>query len=205
MKMDNLMLRFPHLFEQTFQKLNNESLFKSREVARSWKHFINGRNYPWLCVVNIPTILQQGDSYLHLAAETGQIDAFETALSKEEDKDVKSIYGQTSFHHACKKGRLNIVEYLLENANLNVDINAKDNSSWTGFIFACFKGHLNVAKVLVDRSVALGIDLNAQSGSNLTAFMWACMKGHASIVKMIMEYSFGTMGIALNMDNRFGD
>ena len=81
MKMDNLMLRFPHLFEQTFQKLNNESLFKSREVARSWKYFINGRNYPWLCAVNIPTILQIGDSYLHLAAETGQIGEFKTALS----------------------------------------------------------------------------------------------------------------------------
>ena len=54
-------------------------------------------------------------------------------------------------------------------------------------------------------SVALGIDLTAQGASNIMAFMWACIKGHASIVELIMEYSFGTMGIALNMDNRFGD
>ena len=29
--MDNLMLKFPHLQEQIFQKLNDESLFKSRK------------------------------------------------------------------------------------------------------------------------------------------------------------------------------
>ena len=86
-----------------------------------------------------------------------------------------------------------------------VDINSKCNNTFTGFTWACFKGHLNVAKVLMKNSVALGIDLNAQGASNVMAFMWACIKGHASIVELIMEYSFGTMGIALNMDNRFGD
>jgi hypothetical protein len=89
MKMNILMLKFPHLFEQTFQKLNNKSLFKSREVARSWKYFINERHYPWLCVVSIPTVLRNGNSYLHLAAETGQIEAFKTAFSREDEKDIK--------------------------------------------------------------------------------------------------------------------
>ena len=46
-KMDNVVLKFPHLFEQIIRKLNNESLFKSREVARSWQYFSNERNYPW--------------------------------------------------------------------------------------------------------------------------------------------------------------
>ena len=58
MKIQDVTIKFPHLPEKILKKLNNESLFKSREVARSWKYFINGRNYPWLCVVNIPTILQ---------------------------------------------------------------------------------------------------------------------------------------------------
>ena len=39
--------KFPHLFEDTFRKLNNKSLFKAREVARSWQYFSNERNYPW--------------------------------------------------------------------------------------------------------------------------------------------------------------
>ena len=86
------MLKFPHLFEQTVCKLNNESLFKSREVARSWKYFINERNYPWLCIVNIPTILKHSNTYLHLTAETGQIDAFKRALSEGLDINIKNIF-----------------------------------------------------------------------------------------------------------------
>ena len=71
------------------------------------------RNYPWLCIVNIPTIVQKSNTYRHLAAETGQIGPFETALSEEDDIDIKNMHGETSFHLACKNGRLNIVELLL--------------------------------------------------------------------------------------------
>ena len=159
--MDNLILRFPHLFEQVFQKLNNESLFKSREVAKSWKYFINERNYSWLCVVNIPRILQKSNTYLHLAAETGQTDAFKTALSEEWDKTIKNKYKETAFHLACRNGCLNIVELLLENIE-NIDINARDKKKSTGFILACQKGHVNVVKVLLKNAVAVEIDLNAK-------------------------------------------
>ena len=147
---------FPHLFEKIFQKLNNKNLFRSKEVARSWKYFINERNYLWLCVVSIPIILQNGNSYLHLAAKTGQIEAFRTVLSEEDDINIKNVYGETSFHRACEKGRLNIVELLLESANLNVDINARGSREFTGFICACQGGHSNIAKLLIEKSVTLG-------------------------------------------------
>ena len=88
---------------------------------------------------------------------------------------------------------------------MNVNINARSKTRKTGFIWACIKGHSNVAKMLIEKSVALGIDLYVQDVGNLTALMWACMRGHASIAKLIMEYSFGTLGIALNMDNGFSD
>ena len=57
-KMENLIFKFPHLPEKILQKLENKSLFKSREVARSWQNTIDERNYPWLSIVNIPTSLQ---------------------------------------------------------------------------------------------------------------------------------------------------
>ena len=213
--MDNLMRRFPHLFEQTFCKLNNKSLFKSREVARSWKCFINERNYLWLCIVNIPTILKNSNTYLRLAAEKGQIDAFKTALSEEKQKDIKNVYAETSFHIACKNGHRNIVDFLLENIDLNVNINAKDDNSFTGFILACKEGHSNVAEVLMEKSVTLGIDLNVQGAGNptsfragnvtgfkWTAFHWVCAEGHANLAKMIMDKS-ASLSIDLDAkDNR---
>ena len=59
MKIQDLMVRFPHLPEKIFQKLDCEGLFKCRKVARSWLNIIDERNYPWLRIVNIPTILKK--------------------------------------------------------------------------------------------------------------------------------------------------
>ena len=107
----------------------------------TWKYFINERNYPWLCAVNIPTNLKSKrwgqDTYLHLTAETGQIDAFKAALGEEVDINVKNNFGETIFHLACMYSRYNIVEFLLKNSNLNIDTNAKDNAGSTGFSLAC--------------------------------------------------------------------
>ena len=65
MEMQDLMFKLPHLPEQIFQKLDNESLFKFREIARSWQDLIDGRNYSWLRIVNIPTILENENTYLN--------------------------------------------------------------------------------------------------------------------------------------------
>ena len=78
--MEEIILRFPHLAEKIFEKLTNEGLAKSREVERLWQKFIDEKNYLWLRIVNIPTILQEGNSYMHLAARYGQMDMFEMIL-----------------------------------------------------------------------------------------------------------------------------
>ena len=73
-KMQQIILRFPHLAQKIFQNLNNQGLSKCREGGRLWRNFIDKRNYPWIRIVNIPTILQLGKTYLHLAVRNGQID-----------------------------------------------------------------------------------------------------------------------------------
>jgi len=112
--MRDLILRFPHVAEQIFQQLDNEGLAKSREVEKLWKKFIDERNYPWLRIVNIPTILQDRDTYMHLAAQYGQTDMFEIILDEEENKNAKNHDGETPFLVACSKGHLNIALMLLK-------------------------------------------------------------------------------------------
>jgi hypothetical protein len=103
------MLKFPHLPEQIFQKVDNSSLFKCREVARLWQNIIDERNYPWLRIVNIPkTIFKKRHKYLHLAAETGQIQAFKTAFNQEKNSNITNNCGETSFHLSCKNGHISI-------------------------------------------------------------------------------------------------
>ena len=44
--MDEIFLRFPHLDEQIFEKIDNKSLTNSRVVQRSWHNFIDENDYP---------------------------------------------------------------------------------------------------------------------------------------------------------------
>jgi ankyrin repeat protein len=207
------MLRFPHLPEVIFQKLDNESLFKSREVARSWQNMIDGRNYPWLRIVNIPKILQKRNTYLHLAAETGQIKAFTTAFNEEKNINIKNEFGVTIFHRACENGRFLIVQFLLENTDMQINVDEKDNQSIdlnaktemgrTAFNVACFEGHADVVKLLIDSATTLRIDLNTKDAYFKTAFLWACIEGHTDVVKVLMDNA-AAFNIDLNAMDQSG-
>ena len=41
--MEEVLLRFPHIGEGIFKKLNGKDFFKSMEVSRSWNHFISNQ------------------------------------------------------------------------------------------------------------------------------------------------------------------
>ena len=182
MNMQDLVLKFPHLPEQIFQKLDIESLFKCRAVTKSWQDIIDERNYPWLRIVTIPTILNEGNTYLHLAAAVGQIEAFKTAVNEEENKNIKNEKGQTSFHLACMHGRSEIVQVLLENIDPEININTKDNHSRLLDLVNIFME--NAAKLSFDDH---NIDINAKSYYGCTGFNLACQKGHSDVVKLLME------------------
>ena len=194
MKMDNLMLKCPHLPEQIFQKLDNSSLFKCREVFKSWKTLIDGKNYPWLRVVNIPTILKKKDRYLHLAAETGQIEAFKIASNKEKNMNIKNRCGETSFHLACKKGRSTIAQFILKKSGVQINSDTKKNQTIdlnvktkklgiTGLGLACENGHSEVVSILMENATDLRISVNEKA----TALTLACMQGHLDVVKNFIQ------------------
>ena len=80
LEMDEIMLRFPHLMEQVLQKLDDKGLLKSREAARSLQEFIDAQQYPWLRIVNIPTILRSGSCHFDRAQITNLLSNFEYLL-----------------------------------------------------------------------------------------------------------------------------
>ena len=199
-----LMLKFPHLPEKIFQKLNIQSLFKCREVARSWQDIINGRNYPWLRIVNIPSILSTRNSYLHQAAATGQIEVFKTAFKQEEDKNTKNINEETVFHIACNNGCFEIVQLLLNSIDMEINVSAKENCARKpNFYLSCQRGNLAVFKISMENPSPLSIDINAKTNSGLTALHLACYKGFSDVIKILLEYE-ALLSIDLNAKDDYG-
>ena len=200
LEMNNFLLRFPHLIEQILQKLDNKGLAKSREIATIWQKFIDTRMYQWLRIVQIPTILnlKRGITYMHLAADYGQIDIFTIILDIEADKNlvnnkcdelkidfsIKNSRGETAFHTACIGGKYKIAELIMKNSdNLKININEKNLYSRTAFVYACQNGHLEIVEMLVKNSESMNIELS------IIGYHLACSTGQANIVKMLIDKS----------------
>ena len=182
------MSRFPHLAEQILQKLDNEGVAKSREVQQVWQTFIDERDYPWLRIVNIPTVLP--NTYLHLAAEKGQIDAFEMILNEDNDADPKDDWGETPYLIGCAKGRMNIASMLMNKSKeLKIDLNQSNICGKTALHLACEKGHSDIAKMIMKNSSKLKIDLNTKNIWGGTAFHIVCCRGHSEIAEIMMKHS----------------
>ena len=80
--MENLILRFPHIAQQIFEKLSDKSLTKCRQVGKLWQAFIDENSLPWIRIIKIPSILTKGNTYLHVASKSGQIKIFNMIVAE---------------------------------------------------------------------------------------------------------------------------
>ena len=152
--MEIFISRFLHIAEEIFEQLDKKSFMTCREISKSWQESIDQKNFSWIQVVNIPTILQNEDKYLHLAAKAGQIKLFNDIFESEEIKDPANIAGITPFHIASSCGHLKLVEILIsKSATKIIDIGVKDKQNWTAVHYAYSNGHSKTAELLIQKSL----------------------------------------------------
>ena len=100
---------------------NMKSLKKCREVSKSWKKSIERINLTWIQTINIPSILQNGNTYLHVAARTGRYEIFEMIFENDEAENVKNNSFETPFSLACRNGCWKIADFLVETSPLQLN------------------------------------------------------------------------------------
>ena len=110
---ENLIERFPHVATQIFEQVDDKSLTNCREVSKTWMEFVDERNRCCTRILNIPKVPRYEETYLLLAAKTGQTEIFREIIEQEEDTNCKDFSNNTPFHHVCRKGHFAIVEWLL--------------------------------------------------------------------------------------------
>ena len=138
-------MKFSHVAHQIFEQLDDQSLVNCKEVAKLWHSYIDNKNLSWIQIVNIPTTLKYNDSYLHLAARKGQTLMFENIFNNEEIKDQKNYVGETPFHIICEHKHFILAEMIVQKyAEVNINLNSKDDYGRTGFHLACINGDLKV-------------------------------------------------------------
>ena len=204
--MEDLFHVFPHIAEQIFQNLDNKSLTNCREVSQSWKQLIDDRKLPWTQIIQIPTVLKDGKSYLHLAAETGQTVMFKAIFENEDNKNPMSnsslqfnwdlrryvgSWGKTPLHLSSEQGHFEIVKLIAQSSIIfGTDLNEKGGTiNGTAFLMACEKGQAKIAEWLIQKSTEFNINLNAKDENGMTAFHLACLKNQTKVAEVLIKNS----------------
>ena len=89
--------------------------------------------------------------------------------------------GKSPFFWACKEGKLEIAEYLLE---LGSDINCKDANDNRPLHIACMSNHLPIVHLLLSHHC----QVNCQNAQRLTPLHVAAQNGNVKIVEMLLDY-----------------
>ena len=140
--MEDMLLKFPHVGQQIFKKLSNKNLTKSKEVARTWEHFITNEKF-YKQKVHYETKQkeknEEGWTPLHKAAEEGKDSKCKLIMDNVEDKNPKDDFGWTPLHLAAWEGHLSVCQLIVNNVE---DKNPKKKKWIYTTTFCCFYGTL---------------------------------------------------------------
>ena len=103
------------------------------------------------------------------AASNGDVKLMEFILKTSYDMNTKEYDGQTAWHYACKFGRSETAQVIIQNAKeLGIDLNAKNIYGRTALHLACSNGQTETAQMILKNWKEFGIDIKAQDNEGKT-------------------------------------
>ena len=188
--MEVLILRFPHLIENIFDQLNNESLAKCSEASKTWHNYVAKQKFFHCRKIKRRLEKNQvfGEFWKKVLYKANTEITLQLSLAVE--KLFAESYGWlhsglTPLHIAASFGNFQIVEYILQKCeNIMKHDNKNPRNSWkeTPLHFAASKGHLKICKYIVDKVE----DKNPKNILGRTPLHYAAISGHLDVFLLIM-------------------
>lgn len=127
--------------------------------------------------------LHSGNTDLHVAADTGDVDKVKELLTRDGiDVNKKNDYGETPFLLATRRGHAKVVELLLLDTRVNVNLPDKDEHS--PLYFAAMT-HEKIVQLLLTHNK---IQINKTDKDRFTPLHMAIEHNKPEIVKMLLQH-----------------
>ena len=100
-------------------------------------------------------------------------------------------HGFHILHYACQLGHLELLKYIFEKPNFDIDFNVPTpDGGWTPLHLACFHGQYEVVKLLYDNYEVKSIKVDRKDNFQHTPMYLAKQKGHQSIIELLQAWEF---------------
>ena len=208
--MEEVFQRFPHLSEDIFKVLDNETLANCEEVSKVWYSYFDYHNFLQNRRVQI---IQETIGKFHQLHEefntsfdtirvqnilnAARMGDFET-VRKSMIEGISIVHHKNDFiedfstlHWAAGNGYFDVVKYIVDNTE---DKNPRDTNGNRPLHYAAMMGHLDTLKYLVDKEVKSRIagpyknlERNPRNNSGYTPLHEAALRGHLDIVMYLVD------------------
>ena len=193
--MDEIMIRFPVLFQAILKELDNKSLRKCRKVNKEWQNFIDNERFVLFRKIqkyhsNMENFYEQWKEVTENASKE-TIGELSNAVHKFfEDKKTfycfhsgrrkKKEEQWSPLHITAEQGHLELSKYIIEKTG---DKNPKNGKGDTALQMAAGRGQLEVSKLIIENLE----DKNPVGYNGWTALHFAAVNGHLEVCKLINE------------------
>ena len=180
--MENVLLRFPHLGEAIFQKVDNKSLALCQIVNGSWYRFIQYQKRPkWIRIKH-----RQVKNLENLSKEFKGIPVyvpFERMFFSAMRHEIMIPGGYTVFHLAAITGCFETCELIIKSLHKTEKRNPPNETGFTPLHGAAINGHLDVFQLIIQNVN----EKNPPDGEGNTPLHRAAEYGHLNICQMIIQ------------------
>ncbi len=161
---------------------------------------------------------QEGNTALHIAAQSGKIPFVKCLLQHGADVNVRNFAYATPLHLAVGQGMDKVVPLLLEQG---AEIESRNNRSQTPLHVAAIRGQIPTARILLEAGadiygkmekgvmpvhlaawygqgrflqmlIQAGADLNSQNDDGNTPLHFAAFKGQVKVIKVLIRHEADT-------------
>ncbi|XP_070549656.1 serine/threonine-protein phosphatase 6 regulatory ankyrin repeat subunit C-like [Ptychodera flava] len=127
------------------------------------------------------TVDEDGNTYLHIAAGSGDINKVNAAIKAGVDVECKNKEGYTPLHVAAHEGHKDVAEILI-GAKANIEAVTKVRHAMPVHL-AALNGHLDIVKYFIE---TLDMDKEVKGQDNITPLINAAEGGHSEVVKYLL-------------------
>ena len=152
---DEIMIRFPIVFQGILNELDNKSLTKCRKVNKEWQIFIDNERFVLFRKLqkyrsNMEEFFEQWKKVTQNALKQTIRELFKVTLaccSLHWDKRKRKKEQWSPLHIAAEQGHLELSKYIIDKTGDTNSINKKGDSA---FQMAAEKGQLEVCKLIIE-------------------------------------------------------